>query len=501
MNRDAHLESSLPRWFLAAIDCATIIAAVGLAALVTPLFQPLFAPGGPWRLETFAWIQFPGGRLTSAGALGSALFVPLITVPTTLLAIEMLGGYRPMARISRTQFFGAALAAPFFSLSVMTLVAFALHQTQWSRLFLFVNTGLSAFGLTAYRTALWVYHARRQASGRYARAVAFLGDREDIERVMASVRLGDAASPYRPVGFFTPQETTATAAGLQPLGKIDDVASVLVHTPIDLMVIALPNAPAPWLAAVVQSCDYLRVAVHIVPAALVPIASSLRDLRPAAAGSPLAVPGAFLEPWDVDAGGLFIKRVVDVIVSAALLVVFSPLFAVIAVALKITAPKEQVFYRWRVIGYRGRPFTGYKFTTMVGDADTKRAELMHLNEMSGPVFKIKHDPRVTPFGRFLRKFSLNELPQLWSVLIGDMSLVGPRPAGSWEIGQYENWHKRKLSFRPGITCLWQVRGRNAISSFDDWVRMDLEYIDNWSLWLDVKILARTAWVVVAGSGS
>jgi lipopolysaccharide/colanic/teichoic acid biosynthesis glycosyltransferase len=117
------------------------------------------------------------------------------------------------------------------------------------------------------------------------------------------------------------------------------------------------------------------------------------------------------------------------------------------------------------------------------------------------VFKIRRDPRVTPMGRFLRKYSLNELPQLWSVLVGDMSLVGPRPAFPHELAKYEYWHKRKLSVRPGITCLWQVRGRNRITNFDDWVRMDLEYIDTWSLWLDVRILVRTAIVVVSGSGS
>ncbi len=144
---------------------------------------------------------------------------------------------------------------------------------------------------------------------------------------------------------------------------------------------------------------------------------------------------------------------------------------------------------------------GYKFTTMEADAESKRAELMHLNEMQGPVFKIKDDPRVTPIGRFLRKYSLNELPQLWSVLKGDMSLVGPRPVFPHELAGYELWQKRKLSIRPGITCLWQVHGRNTISSFDEWVRMDLEYIDNWSLWLDFRILARTAWAVVAGTGS
>jgi lipopolysaccharide/colanic/teichoic acid biosynthesis glycosyltransferase len=137
---------------------------------------------------------------------------------------------------------------------------------------------------------------------------------------------------------------------------------------------------------------------------------------------------------------------------------------------------------------------------MAVDADERKSELMAQNQMQGPVFKIRDDPRVTPLGRYLRMFSINELPQLWSVLKGDMSLVGPRPAFPHELERYELWHKRKLTVQPGITCLWQVRGRNRISRFDDWVRMDLEYIDNWSLWLDFKILVRTAVTVIRGSG-
>jgi lipopolysaccharide/colanic/teichoic acid biosynthesis glycosyltransferase len=203
--------------------------------------------------------------------------------------------------------------------------------------------------------------------------------------------------------------------------------------------------------------------------------------------------------WDSDA--LFVKRVFDLVVSGILLVLLSPLFLVVAVVIKITTPKLPVFYPWRVVGQKGVEFTGYKFTTMYPDADERKNDLMDQNEMTGPVFKIKNDPRITPLGRILRKFSINELPQLWSVFKGDMSLVGPRPAFRHELERYEFWHKRKLSVRPGITCLWQVRGRNKISNFDDWVRMDLEYIDNWSLWLDFKILARTAWVVIAGTGS
>jgi lipopolysaccharide/colanic/teichoic acid biosynthesis glycosyltransferase len=198
---------------------------------------------------------------------------------------------------------------------------------------------------------------------------------------------------------------------------------------------------------------------------------------------------------------LVVKRLFDVVISSLLLVLLAPVFALVAAAIKLTTRHLPVFYPWRVIGYKGLPFTGYKFTTMIAGADGQREALLHWNEMSGPVFKIRHDPRTTPLGRFLRKYSLNELPQLWSVLKGDMSLVGPRPAFPHEVERYEPWHKRKLSIKPGITCLWQVGGRNAVSKFDDWVAMDLDYIDRWSLWLDMKILARTASAVVSGTGS
>jgi lipopolysaccharide/colanic/teichoic acid biosynthesis glycosyltransferase len=289
--------------------------------------------------------------------------------------------------------------------------------------------------------------------------------------------------------------------GLPRLGAISEVGATLVRTPIELVVVVLPEAGAPWFAEVVRACDYMRVAVQVTPAALMDLTQTLGDLRVVEGFSPIPLPGAFLQSRNIDSGALFLKRLIDVSVAALLLVLLSPLFLIIALAIKISAPRGHILYRWNVIGYQGRPFTGYKFVTMVEDADARRSALQHLNEMTGPVFKIKNDPRMTPLGRFLRRFSFNELPQLWSVLVGDMSLVGPRPAGAWEIDAYEDWHKRKLSFRPGITCLWQVNGRNKVSSFDDWVRMDLEYIDRWSLWLDVRILVRTAWVVAAGSGS
>src|SRR5581483_9970277 len=196
---------------------------------------------------------------------------------------------------------------------------------------------------------------------------------------------------------------------------------------------------------------------------------------------------------------LGVKRVLDVVVASALLILLAPLLLAIAVAIKLGS-RGPILYRWDVVGQDGRPFTGYKFRTMVENADALKQELWTQNEMQGPVFKIKTDPRVTPLGRVLRKFSLDELPQLWSVLKGDMSLVGPRPPLQSEYAHFTEYQKRKLGFKPGITCLWQVSGRNEIRDFDEWVRLDLEYIENWSLGLDLKILLRTIPAILNGTG-
>lgn len=196
---------------------------------------------------------------------------------------------------------------------------------------------------------------------------------------------------------------------------------------------------------------------------------------------------------------LYLKRLMDIITSAFLLIILSPLFILILILIKLTS-KGPVFFEWNVVGLNKKPFKSWKFRTMIQNAEDLKEKLMKMNEMNGPVFKIKHDPRITRVGRFLRKFSLDELPQLWSVLKGDMSLVGPRPPLKSEVLNFESWHRRKLSMKPGITCLWQVRGRNVINDFDDWARLDLQYIDNWSIWLDLKILLFTVITVFRGSG-
>ena len=192
-----------------------------------------------------------------------------------------------------------------------------------------------------------------------------------------------------------------------------------------------------------------------------------------------------------------VKRLIDVLGSAIAMIVLSPLLGTVALIIKLWS-SGPLFYQWHVVGRGGKSFIGYKCRTMVVNADELKQQLVEKNEMTGPVFKMKNDPRVTRVGRILRKFSVDELPQLWSVLRGDMSLVGPRPVGRSEWEYFQGWQRRKLSVTPGMVSLWHVRGKP--NDFKEWIRLDLEYIDQWSLWLDLKILLQGIPYLLLGRG-
>lgn len=278
------------------------------------------------------------------------------------------------------------------------------------------------------------------------------------------------------------------------IGTFSDITSVLRKHPLDEVIITVSTRRMGEIRNIVEVCEREGVQVRIVSDFLGKIAKRIR-------GDVIYdLPIISISYIPDNKAALAVKRLMDVVVSAIALILLWPLFLLISILIKISSPGP-IFYEWNVVGFNKKPFRSWKFRTMVTDADKLKPELQHLNEMEGPVFKIKDDPRVTPFGKILRKYSLDELPQLWSVLTGDMSLVGPRPAGPHELVRYESWQRRKLSIKPGVTCLWQVNGRNEIYKFDDWVRMDLAYIDNWSLWLDIKILLKTLPAVFLGKGA
>ena len=199
--------------------------------------------------------------------------------------------------------------------------------------------------------------------------------------------------------------------------------------------------------------------------------------------------------WD-----LAVKRIMDLVCSALLMVLLAPLFILVALSIWVTTGRP-IFFVQKRVGLNGHLFDLYKFRSMYQNAEQELERLKAHNEMQGPAFKIKEDPRVTKLGHLLRRFSLDELPQLWNVFIGDMSLVGPRPPVPGEVTAYERCYRRRLSMRPGITCTWQVSGRNEIHDFADWVKLDLEYIDNWSLGRDIKLLLKTVPAVLLGTGA
>ena len=196
---------------------------------------------------------------------------------------------------------------------------------------------------------------------------------------------------------------------------------------------------------------------------------------------------------------LLVKRATDIVIAAAGLLVLAPFMGAIALLIRLTSPGPVIFRQVRC-GLNGRRFLFYKFRSMCANAEQMQAAVAHLNARDGAVFKIPRDPRLTPLGRYLRKFSIDEWPQLWNVLRGDMSLVGPRPAIPSEVDRYQRWQRRRLRMRPGLTCLWAISGRDNVD-FETWMKMDMQYIDNWSLSLDWKILLQTIPRVITGHGA
>jgi exopolysaccharide biosynthesis polyprenyl glycosylphosphotransferase len=296
------------------------------------------------------------------------------------------------------------------------------------------------------------------------------------------------------VGFVDSSAGMLRNIGRQPLGNLEELESILMHHAVDEVLIALPiKSCYSEIQEVIDVCERVGVEAHYLADVFEHSLAKPRYVSSAAV--PLMV--LKVAPDDIR---LVVKRIADLVGATVGLIILAPLFLLIAAAIKLTSPGP-VFFAQQRYGYNRRVFRMYKFRTMVPEAEALQAALEHLNEAEGPVFKIKDDPRIIPVGRLLRRTSLDELPQLLNVLIGDMSLVGPRPLPMRDVQNFsEAWLMRRFSVVPGCTGLWQVSGRSNLG-FDDWVTMDLRYIDQWSLWMDFKILLRTIPAVLRGSGA
>jgi exopolysaccharide biosynthesis polyprenyl glycosylphosphotransferase len=289
------------------------------------------------------------------------------------------------------------------------------------------------------------------------------------------------------------EDSEETGRSLKVLGSIQEIEKVVRENPIEEVIVFSPRMVWETMEVIGPVCEDMGIRLTLVPQwpSLRISQVSFRKLGP----TPL-VSFVINPKGDVS---LFIKTVTDFMLALLALGLFSPLFIVIAILIKWDS-KGPVFFYQKRSGLNGREFSLIKFRSMVKDAEKMQEKLKDFNEMSGPVFKMTADPRVTRIGFWLRKTSLDELPQLINVLKGDLSLVGPRPPLPSEVALYERWQRRRLSVKPGITCTWQISGRNDIN-FEEWIQLDLHYIDHWSLSLDWKILIRTIPAVLSGRGA
>jgi exopolysaccharide biosynthesis polyprenyl glycosylphosphotransferase len=336
-----------------------------------------------------------------------------------------------------------------------------------------------------------------RSHGRNIRHIVIIGTNRRAEGFARDL-VGHPEWGYQIQGFVDEQwwcKQTADSNLGSLLGGIDDMPELLRTLPVDEVIVALPLASFyQQIAGIIATCRDHGIAVRFLGAFFEPDQSRRTTLL----GGSIKTTTLHDESWNHWAS--MVKRMADVTISFVLLMALAPVFGIIALLIRLTSPGP-VFFRQTRMGYGKRPFEILKFRTMVVNAESLMAKIEHLNETQGPTFKFKNDPRITPLGKFLRKTSLDEIPQLVNVLVGDMSLVGPRPLPLRDYqGFSQDWHRRRFSVKPGITCLWQIMGRSSIG-FDEWMALDMRYIDQWSVWLDIKILFQTIPAVFRGSGA
>jgi exopolysaccharide biosynthesis polyprenyl glycosylphosphotransferase len=379
--------------------------------------------------------------------------------------------------------------------TVVLGTAIFLLKADVSRLLLLLFAASSFVALLGGRLLVYSTLTRIRQRGLNYNSILVLGTGRAAQDLVRGLRRNGHWG-IRVFGYLSTEQAGKgrRIEGAEVLGSLERFEEVLATNAIDEVAIALPDISADGLAKLIAVCEREGVKARVVT-----------DLYRSAASRVVVeeLDGLPMVTFAVGPGvgwQMVCKEIIDRIGALALLVVFLPLLAAVALAIKIDSPGPVLFVQERV-GLRKRKFRLYKFRTMVEDAEARRPLLEPLNESRGPVFKMRYDPRVTRVGRWLRRFSIDEVPQLWNVLIGEMSFIGPRPPLSQEVAQYEDWQRRRLSMKPGISGLWQVVGRGRTLDFADWVKLDLEYIDNWSLALDLRIFLWTVPVVIFGKGA
>jgi exopolysaccharide biosynthesis polyprenyl glycosylphosphotransferase len=422
----------------------------------------------------------------------TAPWVPaVIFIVGWIATLWALGLYKHHSRRSMAQQ-SLAMAKAFLLFTVVTFaVLYALKLPEISRAYLLALLPSMALASLALRAVIHTVLLWLQLTGKNVRNVVVIGSGPSAARFTREVDMNSTFG-VRVIGYLDGQGTNEASVGAPYLGPIESLPGVLHHYVVDEVALCIDLAEWWVVENVIAVCRAEGKVVRIPLAVgfVAGTATYVEDL----AGIPLV---SLLDRPDHQLG-LAAKRIVDFALAVVGLTIGLPIFLAAGLAVLIGDGRPILFSQDRV-GLHGRHFRLYKFRTMVRDAEALRAQLLELNERKGPAFKVSDDPRITRVGRFLRRTSLDELPQLLNVLLGSMSLVGPRPPLPSEVDEYDIWHRRRLSMKPGITGLWQIEARRD-PDFDSWVQRDLEYIDHWSLWLDTKIAARTLPAMLRAEG-
>jgi exopolysaccharide biosynthesis polyprenyl glycosylphosphotransferase len=467
------LKSSQLQASLAAVLDAILVVLTLLAALVTHKILNYFDTGGIFATFDMFW---------------HTSWLYLAVLPIWCLVLEWMGVYQRIFTPADANRRLRIVLASAVSLFATIALLYALRIYQVPRTILFLHAIYAAIAITIRASWIQPLLLRSETAPRVLLAAT---DGASALRLATALSQKDYQRVLVPVGILCDEPVPADFP-FPRVGALDEAAEYIHHHTVDIVAILPDGMSHPQSMALFQLCQTEGIETWLMPGYLG------TALCPPMLDEIESMPIILFSSTTHSMVALFFKRLFDIIGSLFLIILFSPLLLIIAILVKATSPGPLIFTQERST-LRGRTFPMHKFRTMVQGAEKMLDELQSQNESTGPTFKIQNDPRVTRVGRFLRRYSLDELPQLFNVLVGQMSLVGPRPPIPAEVEKYEPWQRRRLSMRSGCTCLWQIGGRNALS-FDEWMTLDLQYIDTWSLWLDFKILAKTLSAMIRGTG-
>ncbi|MCB9140161.1 MAG: undecaprenyl-phosphate glucose phosphotransferase [Caldilineaceae bacterium] len=458
-------------------DMALIVAAFGAAYLIR------------YRLQWFRSVE-PSFNVAFE-EYGRFLIALLIILPITYYLSDVYPYRRDRSWIE--QVYDIATATT-LGVMVVIIVSLFFNTSLYSRLiFLYAAFLITLLlGISRLLIQQTLAHLSRYGIGVEKLLLVGAGDvgRMVLRNITARPDYG-----YQVVGFVddNPVKSGTDIGPFKALGPIENFDELVRHHAIDSVVICLPWQSHRMIQRLLRTCDQYDVRALVVPDLfqLTKNQMQVEDLN--------GIPLISSREVSIQGTNFVVKRAADLLVSGLAAFLLSPLFLAIAVAIRLDSPGP-IFFVQKRIGRNGEPFRCYKFRSMIQDADHMRAEMTDLNEATGPLFKVREDPRRTRVGRFLRRYSLDELPQLFNVILGDMSLIGPRPNLPEEVAAYQEWHKKRLSVNPGITGLWQVSGRSELT-FDEMVLLDIYYVENWTLFMDIKIFLRSIPAVLRGRGA